>query len=173
MKNDCSALVSLHACADAFRRSRQAGGDYFVYAGTLHEPDSEDHVRVEGDLRVALRFEDRHPRADRPCRRNRQSRARVGAARTAAFSMRSNWVRGTPEAIRQRVCDRSPHGRAEVPQQGRRARPIARTRSCSIRAASSPRRSPTTAAPFSVFGVEPDGKLTEAFYTRSARRHSR
>ena len=130
----------------------------------LHESDADHDVGGEGHLCVAVRLEDRRADADRPGRRNRQSRACVGVTRTAAFLYAANWEDGTPGDHVSAFAIDHRTGKLtllnKVSAKGDRANQVVLDPSGKLAATVT-----YNSGTFSVFGVEPDGKLTEAFYT--------
>ena len=157
-------LVSL-LCLLTVQVLAQSGGDYFVYAGTYTNPTPKTTSASKGIY--AWRF-DSKTGALSPIGLVAETvnPAHVWASPDGRFLYAVNWsVGGRRRRYGERVCDRSQHRRAEVPQQGRARTASRRTRSCSIPAGKIAATVTYNGGTFSAFGVEPDGKLTEAIYT--------
>ena len=148
-------FYSVSCCCYWRPRMARAVGRLLRVRGQLHESEPDDDIRVEGHLRVAVRFEDRSADARRARCRDHQSRRTSGRIRTAGFSTR-RIGRTARRATRERICDRSPHRHAEAAQQGERqgdrANQVVLDPTGKVAATVT-----YNSGTFSVFGVEPDG----------------
>jgi 6-phosphogluconolactonase len=157
------AGVVLALCLMVAHTAAQSGGDYFVYAGTYTNPNPGQKSDAKGIY--AWRFDSRTG-ALSPIGLVAETvnPAHVWAHPNGRFLYASNWESGVPGDYLSAFSIDKHSGKLtlinKVGAKGDRANQVVLDPSGKVAATVT-----YNSGTFSVFGVEPDGKLTEAIYT--------